>query len=88
MPARCVEPRERRHERVLDRPLPALPGHRLGEELEDDPEVRPDDRADQQRRRGPVDVDLPPVASTPSAMKTIVSVFATVQRKNATSHQK
>jgi hypothetical protein len=29
----------------------------------------------------------PPVASNPFAMKTIVSVFATVQRKNATSHQ-
>ena len=29
----------------------------------------------------------PPVASIPSAMKTIVSVFATVQRKNARSHQ-
>ena len=27
----------------------------------------------------------PPVASIPSAMKTIVSVFATVQTKNATS---
>jgi len=30
----------------------------------------------------------PPVASTPSAMKTMVSVFATVQRKNASSHQR
>jgi hypothetical protein len=29
----------------------------------------------------------PPAASIPSAMKTIVSVFATVQRKNAMSHQ-
>jgi hypothetical protein len=29
----------------------------------------------------------PPAASTPSAMNTIVSVFATVQRKNASSHQ-
>ena len=29
----------------------------------------------------------PPVASTPSPMKTIVSVFAIVQTKNATSHQ-
>ena len=29
----------------------------------------------------------PPVASMPLAMKTIVSVFATVQRKNASSHQ-
>jgi hypothetical protein len=29
----------------------------------------------------------PPEASTPSAMKTIVSVLATVQRKKATSHQ-
>ena len=28
---------------------------------------------------------VPPVASTPFAMKTIVSVFATVQTKNATS---
>jgi hypothetical protein len=31
---------------------------------------------------------LPPVASMPLAMKTIVSVFATVQRKNAKSHRK
>ena len=30
----------------------------------------------------------PPVASMPSAMKTIVSVFATVQTKNATSQKK
>ena len=29
----------------------------------------------------------PPVASMPSAMNTIVSVFATVQTKNARSHQ-
>jgi hypothetical protein len=29
----------------------------------------------------------PPVASTPSAMNTIVSVFATVQTKKASSHQ-
>ena len=29
----------------------------------------------------------PPAASIPSAMKTIVSVFATVQTKNAISHQ-
>jgi hypothetical protein len=29
-----------------------------------------------------------PVASNPFAMKTIVSVFATVQRKNATSQRK
>ena len=29
----------------------------------------------------------PPVASMPFAMKTIVSVFATVQTKNARSHQ-
>ena len=30
----------------------------------------------------------PPVASMPSAMKTIVSVFATVQTKNATSQRR
>ena len=30
---------------------------------------------------------FPPPASMPLAMKTIVRVFATVQRKNATSHQ-
>ena len=30
---------------------------------------------------------VPPAASTPLAMKTIVSVFATVQTKNASSHQ-
>ena len=29
----------------------------------------------------------PPVASIPFAMKTIVSVFATVQTNQATSHQ-
>ena len=29
----------------------------------------------------------PPAASIPLAMKTIVSVFATVQTKNASSHQ-
>jgi hypothetical protein len=29
----------------------------------------------------------PPAASIPFAMKTIVSVFATVQMKNAISHQ-
>src|SRR4029079_17073932 len=48
---------ERRHERVLDRALPPLPGDRLREELEDDPEVRPDDRPDQERGRRAVDVD-------------------------------
>jgi len=30
---------------------------------------------------------VPPVASTPLAMKTMVSVLATVQMKNASSHQ-
>ena len=30
---------------------------------------------------------FPPTAGMPFAMKTIVSVFATVQRKNAMSHQ-
>ena len=40
-------PGEGRHERVLDRPLPPLPRNGLGEDLEDDPEVRPDNRADQ-----------------------------------------
>ena len=29
---------------------------------------------------------FPPSATTPSAMKTIVSVFAAVQKKNAISH--
>jgi hypothetical protein len=29
----------------------------------------------------------PPVASTPSAMNTMVSVLATVHTKNASSHQ-
>ena len=57
-PEQVHRPRERRHERVLDRPLPALPGDRLGEDLEDDPEVGPDDGADQQDRGHPVDVDL------------------------------
>ena len=43
-------PRDRRHERVLDRPLPALPRDRLGDDLEDDPEERPDHAADEQLR--------------------------------------
>src|SRR5205823_14889747 len=34
-PAEMHGPRERRHERVLDRSLPALPGHGLRDELED-----------------------------------------------------
>ena len=50
-PEQVDGPRERRHERVLDRPLPALPGDGLGEDLEDHPEVGPDDGADQQSRR-------------------------------------
>ena len=58
MPGEVHRARERRHERVLDRALPALPRDRLGEDLEDDPEVRPDDGADQERRRRRVDVDL------------------------------
>ena len=41
---------ERRHERVLDRSLPALPGDRLDQQLEDDPEVRPHHGADQEDR--------------------------------------
>src|SRR6185437_10802783 len=41
------------------RPLPALPGHGLGGDLEDDPEVGPDHGADEQDRRDPVDVDRP-----------------------------
>ena len=44
-------PRDRRHERVLDRPFPALPRDRLGDDLEDDPEERPDHAADEQLRR-------------------------------------
>jgi hypothetical protein len=32
-------------------------------------------------------LSCPPPASTPFAMKTIVSVLATVQMKNASSHQ-
>jgi hypothetical protein len=51
--------RERRHERVLDRPFPALPRNGLGEDLEDDPEVGPDHGADEQDRGHLVDVDLP-----------------------------
>ena len=53
-PDQVHRPRERRHERVLDRPLPALPRDRLGEDLEDDPEVGPDHGADQQHRGQPV----------------------------------
>ena len=58
-PEQVHRARERRHERVLDRPLPALPGDGLGEDLEDDPEVGPDHGADEQDRRHLVDVDLP-----------------------------
>src|SRR5947207_2330112 len=47
-------PRERGHERVLDRALPALPRDRLREDLEDDPELGPDHGADQEDRRQPV----------------------------------
>ncbi len=50
--------RERRHEGVLDRPLPALPGDGLHEELEEDPEVGPDDGPDEQGRHRRVDVEL------------------------------
>ena len=49
--------RERGHERVLDRPFPALPGDGLGEDLEDHAEVGPDDSADEQCRRQALDVD-------------------------------
>ena len=38
-----------RHEGVLERALPALPGHRLGDEAEDDGQVVPEDGADHQR---------------------------------------
>ena len=58
-PEQMDRARERRHERVLDCPLPALPGDRLSEDLEDDPEVGPDDGAHEQDRRHLVDVDLP-----------------------------
>ena len=78
--------RQRRHERTRSCP-PSVPSDRLQQELEDDPEVRPDDGADEQRRHRLVDVERPPVASIPFAMKTIVSVLATVQRNQATSHQ-
>ena len=57
-PAEVHGPRQRRHERVLDRPLPALPGDGLGQDLEDDPEVGPDHRADQQRGRLALDVEM------------------------------
>src|SRR5947209_20168591 len=50
--------REWRHERVLDCSLPALPRDSLGEGLEDDPEVGPDHRADQQRRGRAFDVEM------------------------------
>src|SRR5262249_9531765 len=51
LPEQVHEPRQRCHERVLDRPLPALPGDGLGHELEDDPEEGPDRRPDEQRYR-------------------------------------
>ena len=50
-------------------------------------EVRPHDRADEQGRLDALTSSAPPVASMPFAMKTIVSVFATVQTNQATSHQ-
>ena len=43
-----------RHEGVLQRPLPALPLDRLGDELEDDRQVAPEDGADDQRQQQPV----------------------------------
>src|SRR5258707_2651416 len=48
---RSHDARDRRHERVLDRPFPPLPRDRLRHELEDDSEECPDDRADEQLRR-------------------------------------
>src|SRR5207253_6887910 len=49
---------EGRHERVLDRALPALPGNGLDQDFEEDAEVGPDDCADQQRGSRTVDVEL------------------------------
>jgi len=57
-PEQVDRARQRRHERVLDRSLPALPGDRLREDLEDDPEIGPDDGSDEQDRRHLIDVDL------------------------------
>ena len=57
-PEQVHGPRDRGHERVLDRPLPALPGDGLREDLEDDPEVGPDHGADQQDRGDLLDVDV------------------------------
>jgi hypothetical protein len=50
--------RQRCHERVLDGPFPSLPRDGLDQQLEDDPEVGPHDRSDQQDRGQLVDVDL------------------------------
>ena len=57
-PEQVHRPRQRGHERVLDGPLPALPRDGLGEDLEDDPQVGPDHRADEQARRLALDVEL------------------------------
>ena len=58
LPRKVHGTRERRHERVLDRPLPALPRDGLHEEAEEDAEVRPDDGADEQVRHVLVHVEL------------------------------
>ena len=59
----------------------------LRHELEDDPEERPDHRADEQHRRERVLLGRRQVLDA-RAMNTIVSVFAIVQTMNATSQRK
>ena len=49
------EPRDRRHERVLDRAFPALPRDDLADVLEDDAEESPRDRPDEQVEHEPRD---------------------------------
>ena len=87
LPDQVGEPRQRRHERVLDRPFPALPRDDLRHELEDDPEERPDRRADEQRRLRER-FTFAGGRFAARAMNTIVSVFAIVQTMKARSQRK
>jgi hypothetical protein len=80
--------RHRRRADQEERPHipPREPGDRLGDNLEDDPQKRPDRAADEQLR-----LELVPDVrrQTDAARdKTIVSVFAIVQARNATSQSR
>src|SRR5579885_1191469 len=51
-------PADRRHERILDRAFPALPGDHLADRIEDDRQITPDQRADQQVQHQERRIDL------------------------------